>query len=463
MNNGRPLFWHQGLLLQPHHFQQQDSFVQSMLSPFHRFIQPFWWGAASIDIRATALANRTFSLAQGEFIFPDQTHVTYPGNALLESRSFENDWTEGERPLKVYLGLRRLNASGDNVTVVPTLETLSRVTTRFVTSADPEIVVDLYENSPPAKMQLLLYVLKLFWESEIDQQGDYVLLPIAQLERSGEDIVLSGSFIPPCLTLSAFSPLTRIVGEMRDQIASRGSQLESYKRERGIHTAEFGARDMVYLLALRSLNRYIPLLQHMTEIGQVHPWAAFGLIRQLIGELSSFSVNVTVLGTAEDGKILMAPYDHRNLWPCFAQAQALVTRLLDEITAGPDYIIPLRYDGTYLCAELSPAMFEGRNRFYLVCETEAQASRVIQSLETIAKAASRETLPILIARALPGIKLQHLPLPPQELPRRARSVYFQIDHQGDQWARVQKGNNLALFWDSAPEDVKVELMIVGRS
>jgi type VI secretion system protein ImpJ len=169
------------------------------------------------------------------------------------------------------------------------------------------------------------------------------------------------------------------------------------------------------------------------------------------------------MGMAEGDTPLTAPYDHRNLYPCFAQAQALVTRLLDEITAGPDYVIPLRYDGTYLCAELSPAMFEGRNRFYLVCETEAEASRVIKSLETIAKLASRETLPILIARALPGIKLQHLPVPPQELPRRARSVYLQVDHQSDQWARVQKGNNLALFWDSAPEDVKVELMIVGRS
>jgi type VI secretion system protein ImpJ len=463
MNSGRPLFWHQGLLLQPHHFQQQDGFFQSMLSPFHRLIQPYWWGAASIDIVETALANRTFSLAQGEFIFPDHTHVTYPGNAVLESRSFKDEWPEGDQPLRVYLGLRQMNAAGENVTVIPAMEKLYQVPTRFAALADPENLADLHQAGPPAKIQLLRYVLKLFWESELDQLGDYVLLPLVQLERSGESILLSGHFIPPCLTLSAYVPLARIVREIRDQIASRGSQLESYKRDRGIHTAEFGARDMVYLLALRSLNRYIPQLQHMTESGLVHPWVAFGLIRQLIGELSSFSANLTVLGVADNDTPLVAPYDHRNLYPCFSQAQALVTRLLDEITAGPDYVIPLRYDGTYLCAELSPAMFEGRNRFYLVCETEAEGSRVIKSLETIAKLASRETLPILIARALPGIKLQHLPLPPQELPRRARSVYFQIDHQSDQWARVQKGNNLALFWDTAPEDIKMELMIVGRS
>jgi type VI secretion system protein ImpJ len=123
----------------------------------------------------------------------------------------------------------------------------------------------------------------------------------------------------------------------------------------------------------------------------------------------------------------------------------------------------LLFDGTYYAADLSPAMFEGRNRFYLVLETEEDPQSVLQSLETIAKLGSRESLPILIARALPGIKLEHLPVPPQELPRRAHCVYFRIDHHSDQWAQVQTSNNIALYWDAAPEDLKAELMVVGRS
>ena len=82
-------------------------------------------------------------------------------------------------------------------------------------------------------------------------------------------------------------------------------------------------------------------------------------------------------------------------------------------------------------------------------------------MESIAKLNSRETLPILIARSLPGIKLHHLPLPPQELPRRANSVYFQIDHHSDHWEQVKRENNLALYWDAAPHDLKIELMAVG--
>jgi type VI secretion system protein ImpJ len=72
-------------------------------------------------------------------------------------------------------------------------------------------------------------------------------------------------------------------------------------------------------------------------------------------------------------------------------------------------------------------------------------------------------LPILIARSLSGIDLEHLPTVPQELPRRAHALYFQIDHHSDQWAQIQKGKNIALYWDAAPEDLKVEIMAVGRS
>ena len=463
MNLNQPLFWHQGLFLQPHHFQQQDLYFQSLLAPYQRFIQPHLWGVGDLDIQESALDNGSFQLNRGEFLFPERTYVIYPGNAVIEDRVFENDWSEGEKPLMVYVGVRKLNHSGENVTVLPSLDNLADAGSRFVATADSEEIPDLYQVGQPAQIKRLFYLLKLFWETEIDQAGDYLLIPLARLERSGERVLLSQQFVPACMNISVSASLFSLIGEIRDQIASRGYQLESYKRERGIHTAEFGARDMVYLLALRSLNRYTPLLSHIIESGQVHPWATYGLVKQLIGELSSFSEQVNVLGETGDPQDGLLKYDHRNLWDCFSGALRMVTRLLDEITAGPEYMIALIYDGTYFGAELKPAIFEGSNRFYLVFSTDQDLQTLISPLETIAKLSSRETLPILIARALSGVKINHLPIPPQELPRRANSIYFQIERQSEQWTQVQKDNNIALYWDTAPEDLMVELMVVGRS
>ncbi len=458
----RQLFWHQGLFLQPQHFQVLERSVLSLLAPYQQFFMPHFWGVVDMDVEKAALGTRSFSLMTGEFLFPDGTHAVLSRNAVVEARSFEEGWVEGEKPFTVYVALKKWNPLGENVTVVENLTNISSVTTRFVSLAEPEEIRDLHSGGPAGQIKRLYQVLKICWETEKDHLGDFVYIPVAQLERMGEEVRLSEQFIPPLVLLSASGALMRIVKEIRDQIAARGRQLEEMKSRRGIQTAEFGSRDMVYLLALRSINRYVPLLYHLTEVQRVHSWTVYGLLRQLIGELSSFSEKVDVMGRMESEDIVLPSYDHENMKECFFTAQTLVTKLLDEITAGPEYIIRLIFDGTYYGAELKPAIFEGRNRFFLVFRTEADPKIVLQSIAAYAKLSSREHLPILIARALPGIDLEHLPVPPQELPRRAHTVYCAVDHHNDQWIQVRKTHNVALYWDNAPDDLEVELMVVGR-
>jgi len=457
----RPLVWHQGLFLQPQHFQLNDLYHASLLTPLQKYLVPHFWGAARLDIREAALGTGSFQLDSGDFVFPDMTYAVIPDNAVVQPRTFDRDWKDASKPFTVYLGIRRFNPLGDNVTTLSGTENLTGVTTRFIADAATEEVRDLHESGPLAQVRRMKYALKILWETEKDFFGDYETIPLARIERRGEEVVLSEAFGAPALTIGAAGVLEKIVKEIRDQIASRGYQLEGFKRDRGIHTAEFGSRDMVYLLALRSLNRYIPQLNHLIESSS-HPWVVYGLLRQLIGELSCFSELYGVSGDAADGSLSLPAYNHLDLWACFRGAQGVITSLLDEITAGPEYVFALNYDGTYYSADLPPAIFEGRNRFFLMIQTGQDSKAVLAALSTGAKLSSRENLPILIVRALPGVALTHLERTPQELPRRANAVYFQLDHNAEQFASITKGRNMALFWESAPEDLKAELMVVGR-
>jgi len=459
----KPLFWHQGLFLQPHHFQLSDLYHRSHTDPWYRFAVPHFWGAGSFKIDKDALSGHVFDMVSGEFVFPDHTHVVLGENALIQARSFETAWTDGGRPFDVFLGLKKWNNDTGNVTPVEDAGDLSRVSTRFFSLSSPKEVADLHEDGPKAEVREMQFLVKIFWETEMNFQGEYQLIPVARLKRRLEDVVLEKEFIPPCMTIAGSDVLSGIVKEIRDQVFSKSRQLEAVKRTKGVHTAEFGSRDMVYMMALRSLNRYVPLLIHMTGVVQCHPWAVYGLLKQIVGELSSFSVTVTVTGELDDGTALMADYDHQNLWDCFSGAQHLITRLLDEITAGPEYIISLPFDGTYFTADLAPTLFEGSSQYYLVMESQNSTDMIIDAMAGIAKLSARESLPILIAQSLPGIHLSHLETIPQELPRKANAIYFRIDHHGKQWEPVPKGNNIALFWDMAPEDLAVELMIVKRS
>jgi len=159
----RPLFWHQGLFLQPQHLQLADLYVQSLLTPVYKYLCPYPWGVGDLEIQTAALDNLTFNPLRGNLIFPDMTYVALPGNAIIEARSFDGAWAEGGKPFSVYIGLKKWNEFGENVTVVPRLSDFTEVNTRFVTTVDPEEIQDLHHNGPPAKVQRLYHVLKVFW------------------------------------------------------------------------------------------------------------------------------------------------------------------------------------------------------------------------------------------------------------------------------------------------------------
>lgn len=455
----RPLFWHHGLFLLPQHLQLQDQAAESRLLPFLNYQLPHFWGIARMTVNRAALGIGSFQLESGAFLFPDGTYLEVPHNALVEPRSFDGHLQEG-KPLQVYLGIRKWNEAGGNVTELEAPDRPGSTATRFVTGKNPEEVRDLYGKGGEGHVRRLDCLLKVFWEGELDRLGDYLLIPLARLEHFG-GIGLSAAFIPPSLTLDASQPLMQVVKEIRDQLAARGHQLEQYKKQRGVQNAEFGSRDLVYLLALRTLNRQVPRLFHLTEAPSVHPWVVYGALRELIGELSSFSLRANFLGEVEDGDPLPS-YDHQRLWECFSAARALVTQLLDGITAGPDYVVRLVHDGSYFSADLKPSLLEGGCRYYLALRTEEDPQNVHRSLASVAKLSARDYLPILTSHALPGLGLQHLPVPPQELPRRAHTLYFAVDHRNEQWDLVVKGNSIALNWHEAPDDLEVELMVVER-
>ncbi len=456
----KPLFWHQGVHLQPQHFQLLDHTLQSQLTPYNNYTAPFFWGVADLEINRTALPNRIFDVRKGVFMFGDGTYIEFPGNALLNARSFDESWAG---KLNVYLGIKKWNESGENVAIEDDAEKIAKVTTRFAASENPQEVHDLHAGGPAGMVKRMNHVLKIFWESELAQAGDYVTIQIAQLTKSGAEVRLSEDYIPPSLNLFESGALLKLLTEVRDQITSRSIQLEEYKKDRGIHNAEFGSRDMAYILALRTLSRYVPLLHHYIETRQIHPWIVYAALRQLIGEMSVFSDQVNVLGELSGGKIVILPYDHRDLWTCFSAAQDLISNLLDGLTAGADYTMRLTFDGVYYSADLKPTIFEGRNRFYLAVKTDQDVNSVLQAIRTVIKVGSKEELRIIVARALPGIIMEQQLQLPKELPYRLGTTYFLINHNNEQWESVEKNRNIALYWNNAPSDVELELLVVGRS
>jgi type VI secretion system protein ImpJ len=456
----KPIFWRQGMFLQPQHFQLTEAFRENQNMPLREYGQHYFWGVAELEINEPGLGNKLFEVHHGEFVFPDGTYVKYPGNAIIPARSFDADWVESEKPFTVYLGLYKHSSVGENVTDLNTLDQGSQASTRYLSTYDPEDAEDRYGVGPTAKVHFLTFGLKIFWETEIGKVDNCHLMPIAQLEREGDDIKLSKSFIPPCLSIRANAKLEGLVKEIRDLIATRCRQLEEYKSPKDVQGMELEIRFLIFLLALRTLNRYVPSLYHFTETRDVHPWEIYGLVRQMLGELSTFSERLNAFCEDKQGKRQLPQYDHENLWLCFSMARTLVARVLEGIMMGPEFLIRLIHDGEYYAAEAPDTLFDEGSNYWLVLRTTLDRDALLTAVRNVAKLSAAKNLTTLIARAVPGVPLEYASSPPSGLPRSPNSHYFKIDRASALWQDVERTKNIALYWDTAPDDLVAEIIVL---
>ncbi len=460
MGNERPVFWHQGLFLQPQHFQLTDRFHDEQLGMQRAYIKNHFWGCAGLQINEPGLGNKLFEIFRGEFLFPDGTFASYPGNAVIKARSFDEAWVEAEKPFTVYIGLYNYDSNNPNVTQLSSFDDVQQTTTRYASLLDPEDLPDTLGEGPPAKVKRMSYVIKIFWETEIREVKNCHVMPIAQLVREGDDVILSRAFIPPSLRITASPVLEALVKEIRDLVGSRCRQLEEYKSPKDLQGMELEIRYFAFLLALRSLNRYVPLFYSHAESITAHPWEVYTTIRQMLGELSTFSERMNAFCEDRAGNRLLANYDHENLWMCFSQARQLVAQMLESIMLGPEFLIRLEHDGEYYSTEAPDHLFDPDNAFWLALRTTMSAAQVLEAEQHVIKLSAAKNLTTLIARAVPGIPLEYHAETPSGMPRSVNVHYFKIDKSSSLWKDVERTRNISLYWDSAPEDLIAEIIVL---
>lgn len=461
METLKPLFWRQGVFLQPQHFQLMDFAQRQRVYLSQAYSQKHFWGVARLDINESALAEERLDVRGGEFFFDDGAFVSIPDGAPELVRSFAGLWTESEKPLDVYLALHRFNPSGANVTEVDSAEESQRANTRFYATREPAEVPDLLDNGPPAQVTQLTFILKLFFGPERERMNDYHVIRIARLIRQGDKILVSPNYIPPCVNVDSSPTLANLVQEIRDLVAVRCRVLEQYKSPNTMRRTEMDLRYMVYLLALLSLNRYLPVLNHARTADSLHPWEIYSVLCQFIGELSTFSLTVNASGEARDGSQLLPPYDHHDLWACFAAARKLSGELLEGIVLGPEYLIALTRREEFFVAEPPEGVFRQDTAYWLVLRTESPEA-IPEALSQHVKLSAATNITTLIALAVPGAGLEYSETPPSGMPSDPKVKYFKIDRNCPQWIEIEKTRTMSLYWPEAPEDLVAEIGVIRK-
>ena len=465
MSDG-PIYWHPGLFLQPQHFQIMQRRTTDALAPFVANMTPYFWGVASASINEGALAAGRLEMARIELLFPSATEmIAHPGNAVCAGRQISKESIPVDGAVTVYVGLRGVKPGETNVTEAGNAEEMATATTRMAVAVVPERVPDSYGNAPPAEVRRMAYVLNLIFEYELDQAGDFDLIPVARLMREGDRITLDTAFVPPCLTLSASSVLATMLREIRDRVLGRARQLEGYKN---LSVGQPASGDFTLLLmGLRTLSRFAARLDHAASAPCLSPWEAYGMLKELVAELSVFSLNISVLGEDWQDEKQVPDYEHTRLGNCFRTTCDLIIRLLEGISAGPRFVTRFQFNDPYWSAEIPLQILEeaktSGGQFWLVLHSESIAPDALADSATrLLKLSSPDGMKSLLVRALPGIPLTLSESPPPGMPRMQGALYFRIGREAPLWAEVEKDGKVCMHWTDAPEDLDAQLALLAR-
>jgi type VI secretion system protein ImpJ len=439
------VLWSEGMFLTPHHFQQADRYLENLITRRLSAVRPLGWGVCRLQINTDALANGEFVLSKCSAILSDGTAVDTPDlDPLPPARPLETAFDSKRNSLGIYLAspLARAGAIAyspeGSVDGRPT-----RYHRRSLSAAD--------ENTGGSEREVVLAAktLRILFEGE--PMDDYVTLKVAELTRSASGkFQLSDTYVPPCLFLSSSPHLVAYLRRILEMISAKSSDLSGQRRQRAAGLVEFTMSEAANFWFLHTVNATIPVLMHLHSHSDVHPEDVFLVLARLAGELFTFSGE----GHPKD----LPQYSHEAVGASFSSMEKKISDLMGTVIPTRCAPVPLEKtrESLYTGRLRDDRLLEGQ--FYLAVSAEVPEEKIIKEVPLKAKVSASDRVDQLIAAALRGITLRHMPTPPAEIPVQPGRQYFQIDKAGEHWESVKKSRSISFYIPPEFKNLKLELM-----
>jgi type VI secretion system protein ImpJ len=429
------------MFLKPHHFQQADLFQDARLAFHLRAFTPFHWGIASLRVDAEALENMIFRVLGCEAVLGDGLALRVPEDAVVEERSFQDEFPPAANALDVYLTVQSLGAE-------------KGAADRFVREA--EVRRDLLLRDNEANVEFLVPRAQLvFAVGPADERlAGLQSLRIAQVRRTGRQVPrfeLAPRYAPPALSLRAAPALEGTVKEVLERLCAASRTFGQFRRERGPEALGYGVGDLEQLLARATINQYVPAIQHALVNESTHPYVAYGLLAELRGCLTSYF--------PDEEAWTFPAYDHDDLGTCFVSMADDVKRLLERLLPQHYIELPLTRKDYQFNTPLEESIF-GRGSVWVLALHGGQGEEELRRRMSDAKITSTQDMPQLVNYASNGVPLRFVPQPPAQIPRYAGWSYYEIDVADSRWRRVKDDASFAFHLVDADTALEARLFVV---
>ena len=436
--------WREGLFLRPQHFQQQDRYTDALVRARTDALRPYPWGLVDLKVNQDLASLGKFAIERCAGLLPDGQPFAAPED---QAPPEPLDVPADARDAIVYLTLPARQAGATEFHP----RDLSGEATRFV--VDEEEAVDAFSDERTrepieiAKPNLRFGVTR-------DQTYGRICLGLARIrEVQNGRLIFDDRYIPPALDIRASD---RLRGFLTD-IVGRAEQRIEELAVRAVEATDGGAETFASFLLLQALNRWTPMLTHLSNLPTVHPERLYEAFVGMAGELCT-------LVRADRRPPPFASYDHEDLQATFEPVFDALQGALSAVFDRSALQLPLEAagPGAYLSRIADHNLYQS-GYFYLAVKAAVSLDDIRGRFPAVAKIGAVQKMRQIVDSALPGVPLRHAPTPPPQLRVLPGYVYFELDRSAPDWRDFATAPALGLHVAGDWPDLRLELWCVKRA
>lgn len=446
------IVWSEGMYLAPQHFQAQNRYFEDSL---HFATSSLWnetYGFAACEVDPDALQNGILALSHARGIFEDGLAFDMPEcDQLPQPRSFGDLFSPTADHLTLSLAVPRWLPEGKNCE----LELAGNAASRY--NCHVETLHDENTGRDEKQVPLGRKNLRLIVESE--SNPTLLALPVARVVRDGAGrFVCDPTFIPPCLVVSASPRLMSLLSRLVEILEEKSAAVSQEQQQPGKGRFQTGlsARQVSQFWFLHAINSSLTPLRHFLLSKHGHPEELFREMSRLAGALCTFGLDAHPRS--------LPKYDHGNLDRCFDLLDAHIRRHLEIVVPAQAITIPLKAVGRYFYeGEVKDQRCFGRGRWVLGIHSPIAEAELIVKAPRLLKVCSAKFVPDLVKRAMAGLTLTHIQVPPSAIAAKIDSQYFVVDRSGPCWEHLMKTRTVGVYAPGELPSPELELVVILES
>lgn len=443
MKSIRKVIWAEGMFLGQQHFQLWDEYYERLQNLHVRSISPLSWGLLDFEYDEDALENNQFRLISCHAIFPDGRVISYN---LNENHIVSIELNKGfSDKVDIYLCLPA-NRSASGINGYRENGKLCAWKADYLRIQD--------ENDASREREVMLASPNLVLLTGDDSLENYSSLKISELVNDGEGVYkIVDDFVPTITRIGASNRLISLLQNIIDLFSAKIRILNERRNQLTAQSASFGHNDVSNFLVLQTLSSAIPLLNHYKNTSDIHPEKIYSLLVSVIGGLCPFGFDLDVHNIPK--------YKHNDLTVVFDRLERQLRKLVDIAMPGELITLDLKKEADLLYSlDIVDSKVISSSLLYIAVYSPSDNPLWINVFSKMVKVSSRQDIEVVVASALPGIKIQHVQRPPNNLPVKSGYEYFKIVPHGKFWDRVSKLKTLAIFLPNEFRDIKINILTI---